>query len=215
VQSRYYLAMREIIAEENLDALSLRCWSELPNITGQWAYLALVRLVSENIPATMEGDADGALTCLIGESLGMGQGFLSDWLEHDDETVTLWHPGNAPFSLAPAIGEKGGPRLAGHFNISKPTVVESVLPADMELTLFRLWRVGEEYRACCVEGITRPVDEPLSGTHGLFVPDGGHVYDRFESWLHTGFPHHIAVFPGRHGRRLQRLLRLFDISILQ
>ncbi len=215
VQSRFYLALRDLAAEESLDAAALRCWSELPNISGQWAYLALVRLVSENFPAAMEGDADGALTCLIGEFLGMGAGFLSDWLEHDDKSILLWHPGNAPLQMVPAAGTPGGSRLAHHFNVPKPTVVESVFPAGMDLTLFRFWRVGESYRFCCIEGTTTPVENPLAGTHANFLADDGNLFDRFDTWLHAGFPHHIAVFQGRHARRLRRLAPMFEASSLK
>ena len=207
-QSRLYLALRDLIEEESLDALALRCWSELPNLTGQWAYLALVRLVSEGFPAAMEGDLDGALTCLIGEQLGMGRGFLSDWLEHTDDEVTLWHPGNAPFSMCPPVGQPGGPTLAHHFNVPKPTVVESVIEPGRPLTLFRFWRMGDGYRAMWTEGETLPVDQPLAGTHARFRDREGGLHERFDDWLQAGLPHHVAVFEGHHGRRLRRLLQL-------
>ena len=207
-QSRFYLALRDLAQEEDLNALALRCWSELPNLTGQWAYLALVRLVSEGFPAAMEGDANGALSCLIGERLGMGRGFLSDWLEHTDEEVTLWHPGNAPFDMMGPAGEAAGPRLAHHFNIAKPTVVENTFETGRPLTLFVFWRVGEHYRAMWVEGETLPVEHPLAGTHARFRADDGNLFDRFDDWMQAGMPHHVAVFQGRQGRRLRRFLQL-------
>jgi len=207
-QSRLYLALRDLSEEENLDALALRCWSELPNLTGQWAYLALVRLVSESFPAAMEGDANGALSCLIGERLGMGRGFLGDWLEHTDDEVTLWHPGNAPLDMCPSVDSPGGPRLANHFNIDKPTVVEATIEADKALTLFSFWRVGEEYRAMWIEGQTLPVEHPLAGNHARFRADEGDLFDRFDDWMQAGLPHHVAVFQGRQGRRLRRFLQL-------
>jgi L-fucose isomerase-like protein len=78
--SRLYLAMRQMIEEESLDALAIREWPELPNVLGQWPYLAIVRLTMEVCPTAMEGDVDGALSCLAGQLLGLGPAYLSDWL---------------------------------------------------------------------------------------------------------------------------------------
>ena len=47
-------------------------------------------------PIACEGDVDGALGCLVGKFLGCGTIYLSDWLEHDGSTITLWHGGMAP-----------------------------------------------------------------------------------------------------------------------
>ena len=46
-----------------------------------------------------EGDVDGALSCAIGKFAGCGAIYLSDWLEHDRDTLTLWHGGMAPFQV--------------------------------------------------------------------------------------------------------------------
>ena len=50
-------------------------------------------------PIACEGDVDGALGCLIGKLLGLGTVYLSDWLEHDQSTITLWHGGMAPIQV--------------------------------------------------------------------------------------------------------------------
>src|SRR5439155_10537691 len=116
VNSRYYLALRDLIAEEKLDAITLQCWPELGSILGQWPYLALTRLTAEGFITAMEGDVDGALTCLLGKQLGGGVGFITDWLEHDAQTIHFWHGGVAPLPLMEAAGNPGGPALGRHFN---------------------------------------------------------------------------------------------------
>lgn len=50
-------------------------------------------------PIACEGDVDGSLGCLIAKLLGCGAVYLSDWLEHDEKTLTLWHGGMAPFQV--------------------------------------------------------------------------------------------------------------------
>ena len=118
VNSRFYLAIRELMNEEALDALALQCWPEFAADHEQWPYLALSRLADEGAVVSMEGDVDGALTSLAGKFLGGGVGFLSDWLEHDDRRIHFWHPGMAPLSWLDS------PSLGLHFNITKPLVVD-------------------------------------------------------------------------------------------
>ena len=43
INSRFYLAMRELMKEEALDALAVQCWPEFAGDHGQWPYLALSR----------------------------------------------------------------------------------------------------------------------------------------------------------------------------
>ena len=61
--------------------------------------MALARLATEGFPVACEGDVDGAVSCLVGKLLGSGAVYLSDWLEHEDNRLTLWHGGMAPLQL--------------------------------------------------------------------------------------------------------------------
>lgn len=50
--SRHYLAMKKLVADNNLDGLAIRCWPELPGPQeagglDQWCYMALARLATE------------------------------------------------------------------------------------------------------------------------------------------------------------------------
>src|ERR1700733_818523 len=111
VNSRFYLSMTELMQEMSLNDLSLQCWPELPNMLGQWPYFAVSRLTAEGHAVSIEGDVDGAISSLMGNLLGVGPGFLTDWLEHDDSTIFFWHPGMAPLDMCNAIGSENGPTL--------------------------------------------------------------------------------------------------------
>src|SRR5207237_805066 len=139
---------------ENLDALAIRCWPEMASTFGQWPYLGIARLAEEGRAVTCEGDADGALSAWIAESLGLGRCYLSDWLEHDKETITLWHVGAAPVSLCEPVGQPGGPAIAHHFNIKKPAVIEATIRANIPITIFRFWRLYGKYFLTAREGQT-------------------------------------------------------------
>jgi len=203
VNSRYYLAMRELMEHENLDALAVRCWPELPNEIGQWPYLAMARLAEEGCVVALEGDVDGALSCLMSDYLGLGMGYISDWLEHDHETITLWHPGNAVRSFC----EPESPRLGRHFNDDKPLVVNASLKPDMPITLMRLWRCEGCYRMTAHQATTVAVRRELLGAHGVAALEDRDPMEWFDTLCHEGMPHHVILLHGHHAALLRRLAR--------
>lgn len=212
--SRLYLAMRQFIEAERLDALSVRCWPEMPNTFGQWPYLGMARLADEGFAIACEGDADGALSAWVGESLGMGRCYLSDWLEHDSRTITLWHGGAAPPSLSPRPDQPGGPRIARHFNIKKPAVVEAEIRSDMPVTVMRLWHCDGAYYLTAREGQTVPPRRRLMASHAVAELNDQNPHEWFEELCHRGMPHHVAVFAGHHADRLRRLARLLQMETI-
>jgi len=205
LSSRLYLAMRDLIAEERLDALAIQCWPEVQS-TFQWPYLAMSRLADDGIAIAMEGDTDGALTCLAARELGAGVGFITDWLEHDDDTIHFWHPGTAPLSMCDS------PSLATHFNIAKPLVVDGPLRSGAEITIARVWRCDDRYYATAFEGRTIAPPRPLSGNQAAAHIDGGQLRRRFDDLCHAGFPHHPVLFYGRHADSFRRLARSLDLT---
>jgi L-fucose isomerase-like protein len=208
--SRLYLAMRSFIDNENLDALTIRDWPEMANTFGQWPYLGVARLADEGFAIGIEGDADGALSAWIAESLGLGRCYLSDWLEHDRETITLWHGGAAPMSFCRPIGEPDGPRIARHFNIKKPAVIEATIREGMPITVYRFWRLGGKYHLTAREGDTIKPKRHLMATNALarMKDDPG---EWFETLCHQGMPHHVAVVQGHHAALLKRMARVMNI----
>jgi len=211
--SRYYLMLRQIMAEESLDALAVRDWPELSDIVGQWPYLAMARLGSEGAAIGCEGDVDGALSCMIGTALVCGACYLSDWLEHDESTITLWHGGNAPFQLCEPIGSEGGPVVARHFNNRRPAVVNARLKTGIPITLFRLWHCDGEYRMTAFEGETVAPGRHLFGTYGTgHFPAVAPLNEWFRNVLQAGFPHHPIIVEGHWAKRIQRLARIMDIA---
>jgi len=206
--SRFCLAVKALVREECLDALAIREWPELPNLTGHWPYLAIARLLEENVPIACEGDVDGAVLSLIGCLLGLEPGFLTDWLEHDDTTITLWHGGCAPLGLCEPTA-----RIGRHFNGDKPAVINARLAPGNEVTLCRLWRCDDTYRMMIEEATTIQPKRDLLGTIGAVEIAGRNVRIWFDKLCHAGMPHHVVIFPGKQAGVLKRLARLLDISL--
>jgi len=212
MSSRLYLAIKSFFDNENLDALTIREWPEMPNTFGQWPYLGIARLTEEGRAVACEGDADGALSAWIGEHLGMGRCYLSDWLEHDERTITIWHGGAAPMSLSPAQGQPGAPRIARHFNLKKPAVVEATLRENMPITIFRIWRCDGAYYLTAREGWTIKPRRHLMGTNALVELAAQDPRDWFEELCHAGMPHHVVVFAGHHTALLRRFARTMHMK---
>jgi L-fucose isomerase-like protein len=205
MNSRCYLAMRQALRDEQLDAMAIQEWPELPNMLGQWPYLAIARLGAENEAVSVEGDSDGALTMLIGKLLGIGVGFITDWLEHDERTIHFWHPGMAPLSMCE------NPTLANHFNIQKPLVVDAPLKSDRPVTIARLWHCDGEYRICAFEGRTIAPRRKLAGNPAL-VEVNANAREIFDELIHAGLPHHLIMFDGEHRESLRRLARMLRVE---
>jgi L-fucose isomerase-like protein len=213
--SRFYLAFSKIMADEHLDALATRCWPELPNITGQWPYVAISRLISEGFAMTQEGDVDAAVMALAAGQLGMGAVYLSDWLEHDSRSIAIWHTGAVPLDMCEPIGNEMGPRVAKHFNVHKPAVIEATLQTDLPITLFRLWSCDGQYRLTALEGRTIEPKRHLLGNNGVAEIQGVDVTEWFDEMIHQGLPHHLLIARGHHRARLKRFARQMGVSWIE
>ncbi len=211
--SRLYLAMKTFMDNENLDAFTIREWPEMPNTFSQWPYLGVARLAEEGRAVGIEGDADGALSAWIVEKLGLGRCYLSDWLEHDKETITLWHGGAAPISMCEPAGTPGAPKIARHFNIKKPAVLEATIRAGMPITVYRFWRLDGKYLLSAREGETIKPKRHLMATNALARMKED-PREWFEELCHEGMPHHVAVIQGHHAAHLKRLGRLLNMRIV-
>ena len=151
--------------------------------------------------------------CTYPIGFGLDRCYLSDWLEHDAETITLWHVGAAPVSLCEPVGQPGGPRIARHFNIKKPAVIEATLCAGMSITIFRFWRLAGKYFLTAREGDTVKPKRHLMATNGLAnMKDDPRIW--FEDMCHAGMPHHVGVIQGHHALLLKRMARLLKIEFV-
>jgi hypothetical protein len=167
----------------------------------------MMRLAEEGRSVALEGDVDAALLGMFGQRMGMGVGYVSDWLEHDERAITLWHPGHAPreFCVTESL------ELGRHFNNGKPLVVNAQLQSDQVLTLARIWRCDNTYHATAFTAITETARQPLLGAVGRAGVHERDVRELFERLCHAGMPHHITVFPGDHVASLRKLAERLQI----
>ena len=210
--SRFYLAIRQVMSEFSLDAMAIQCWPELPNTVGHWPYLAVSRLSGEGEPLSIEGDVDGAIGAFVGLQLGAGTGFLTDWLEHDDNSILFWHPGMAPLDMCNEPGCAEGPSIGDHFNNIRPMVVDGPIRTGGSVTVTRLWRADGRYHLTAFEGRAVPPRRKLTGNTLLVeFPEGG-IGDRFQRLVQAGMPHHVTAHFGCHAEALRLLARMLGLE---
>jgi len=212
MNSRFYLAMLDLMRETSLSALAIQCWPELPNVLGHWPYVAVSRLTTEGHAVAIEGDVDGAISSLIGVLLGIAPGFLTDWLEHDASTIFFWHPGMAPLDMCNPIGDEDGPAITEHFNGARPSVVNGSLQINRTVTVSRLWRCDNRYHMTAFEGRSIPPRRKITGNSLLVEVEGKPVPERFDTLIHAGMPHHVHLHFGNHAETFRRFARLLDIE---
>lgn len=96
------VALDEWRADDNLDAIAIRCWPEFPTDLGACICSSLGRLSDRGTVTTCERDVLGAVTMLVCEALGSDENYLVDIvdLEEASDIVRLWHCGSAATKLA-------------------------------------------------------------------------------------------------------------------
>jgi len=94
---RVYAAVKELVAEHGLSALTIGCY---PHLMGR-VCLAASLLADEGVPLACEGDVNGAVGQLMLTLLTGAPTHNTDWLDPlPDGTVVFTHCGSGSFELA-------------------------------------------------------------------------------------------------------------------
>jgi L-fucose isomerase-like protein len=181
----YYLALKEMVQENQIQAIGVRCWPEFfsPEIDDAIC-LALALLSDEGIPGSCENDIPGALSMLIGQILTGQPSYNGDYLVGDgaSNSITLWHCGAAATRLA---DNRKKVQLKRHWATDKGTVAEFVLkPGRMTLHKIAssppdghkmLVTRGKALRSKLLRNgncVTVQLDPPLDRFHEVCVKQG-------------------------------------------
>jgi L-fucose isomerase-like protein len=93
-----YLALKRVAAEEQLDALTIKCQHEISRSWG-CACLALSLLADEGLPVTCEGDIHASITGMMIQRVTGAHPFFADFINAADTSVWFSSCGFIPFSL--------------------------------------------------------------------------------------------------------------------
>ncbi|MEW5958452.1 MAG: L-fucose/L-arabinose isomerase family protein [Chloroflexota bacterium] len=207
-----YVALRQLVQQQHLDGLAVRCWPEFFTELG-CAACGAMSLLSHNLtPCSCEADVNGAITQLILQWLSGEPAFGSDLVAVDEKYggLVLWHCGLAPLSMAdPAVK----PRGTIHSNRNLPLLMEFTLKPG-RVTIARLSEATGALRLVIGGGDIIQAPASFSGTSGVLRFDRP-VRQVLDAILSEGLEHHLSITYGDHGPALAALARMVNIPVLR
>ncbi|MBE0450281.1 MAG: fucose isomerase [Clostridia bacterium] len=191
---RLYKAYFDFIKENNIAAISSRCWPDFFVDFGTPVCAVLGMLNDNQIAASCEADAYGALSMLIGMKLSHESVFFGDpvSLDKEENTVTYWHCGTAACSLA---HPNQGTQIGVHPNRKiGPTMEYGCKPSE-EATVFRVGRKPDgSIRFFIATGKILDKEQQFLGTSLVFESQTSSI-DLVSKSVSDGWePHFIVAY---------------------
>ncbi|MBN2152428.1 MAG: hypothetical protein JW839_13330 [Candidatus Lokiarchaeota archaeon] len=206
VAMRNYLALKELIEERGLDAVTIDCY---PSYMGR-ACVAFSELAGEGIPCACEADVHAAILAWILQRLSGGPTNHIDTLDVDPDrnTLTGGHCGSCSIRLA-----RPGSATVAPVRLANEGACVVFPQGEGPVTLANL--VGREstFRACVITGTAVESGLVFPGNPvviKLDVPVG----EFLDTVSNCGLGHHWVVGRGTHyARTLDELLRALGIRV--
>lgn len=200
-----YLALRELVEREGLDALTAGCY---PHLMGR-VCLAASLLADEGVPMACEGDVNGAVGQLMLQRLTGEPTHSTDWLNPlEDGTVIFTHCGSGSFCLAQRQQDitLADVRLMGQG-------VCALFPARTgPVTLLSLIATPDGYQVALLEGEALPAEMVFPGNpvRVQFDRPTAELID----WIHdAGIGHHWMIGYGHVGSAVRAWASLAGPSV--
>ena len=207
-----YVALDELVREENLSGMAVRCWPEFFTDLGCSACGAMSLLSDEMSPSSCEADVNGTITQLVLQWISGMPSFGSDIVAFDVEAdeATLWHCGLAPLSMADPDTR---PEATIHSNRQKPLLMQFPLKPG-RVTVARLSEATGEFRLVIGGGEMLKAPPAFTGTSGRIRFDSG-AAAVMDSIMREGLEHHVSIAYGDHQGALEALARQLEMPVLR
>ncbi len=205
-----FAALKKMLLRDDFAAAAVKCRPELET---QKLGMGVVcsRLTDAGIPASCEGDVDGALTMLIEQAYTARPTFLADWVQRDEKSnqVLFWHDGTAPASLAnpkfqPKVADS--PQGDGNAIFDFPLKVGGV-------TLARMLSRRGKYKLLVTRGRAVEPPQQVKGTH-VAIRFEAPVQNLLGAMLTHGFPQHYSIVYENIKDEFIELARQLDIEVV-
>ena len=211
--ARLYRAYDEFVKENNIGALSSRCWPDFFTAFGTPVCSVLGILNDLGVSSACEADTYGALSMFICSFLTGKSAFFGDPVSMNEEerTVTFWHCGMAPCSLA---REDTGACAGLHCNRKIGPTLEFGCKAEPEVTIFRVGKKADgSFRFFVSKG--EAVDKPQQfyGT-SIVVKTDSPSEEVINSSVKDGWEPHFAVAMGNIEEELKALGNMLGIEVI-
>ncbi len=209
---RLYSAIKEIVSQEDLDIIGIRCWPDLRQYYGLSPCVAFSRLMDEGVMGSCENDPLAGISMALGYWLTQSPVFGADinTVLEKEQLLKLWHCGAAPLALKGS--EKVEVRKTFYDN-SGCTLEFPLKPGAV--TLFEISRPHEgKFRMFVASGEIIKHKGPVRGNVAdvhLSVPAAQFV----DALVGGGFEHHIVVAYGEIASELEKLCELLDLTLVR
>ena len=210
--ARLLKAYRDYVRTHHIGALASRCWPDFFTSFGTPVCTVLSMLNDEGVAAACEADLYGALSMWMGRQLSGEAVFFGDpvSLDEKENTLTFWHCGMAPCSLA---RKDTGAAVGVHPNRKIGPAMDFGCEAFPEATIFRIGREPDgSIRFFIAEGEAMDKPRQFIGT-SLVIRTDTESRKLVEESVLAGFEPHYAVMKGRHGKTLEALARMLGAEI--
>ncbi len=207
-----YTALNNLVQEQNLSGMAVRCWPEFFTELACSACGAMSMLSNDMIPSSCEADVNGTITQLILGWISGEPAFGSDLVAFDVEEneAVLWHCGLAPLAMADPDVQ---PEAAIHSNRQMPLLMQFPLKPG-RVTIARLSEATGEFRLVIGGGEMLKAPPAFTGTSGRIRFDSG-AQAVMDTLMREGLEHHVSITYGEHQAVLESLAGLLGLSVLR
>ena len=210
--ARLYKAYNEFVKDNNIGALSSRCWPDFFTEFGTPVCSVLAILNDLGIPSSCEADTYGALSMFACQYLTETPAFFGDpvSLDESENTITFWHCGMAPCSLA---REDTGALAGVHCNRKIGPTLEFGCKASQRATIFRIGKDAEgKFRFFIANGEVLDKPKQFIGTSAVVKTDNN-CYDIINNAVLAGWEPHFALAMGDISSELEQLAHILGIEV--
>ncbi len=200
------VALDRLIAEHELDAIGLRCWSDLQHTLKISPCVLLSELNDRNFPAACELDIGNAVTMLALQAASQEPATCLDWNNNygdDPERCILFHCGPVPQQLMTARGKiVDHPMFAKALGAGCGFGCNVGFIRPMEFTFASSTTQDGKMRYYAGEGefTDDPLGEGFFGCGGVARIPG--LQTQLNAIGYAGYRHHVSVSSGRWSRAL-------------
>lgn len=210
--AKLYKAYDEYVKNNNIGALSSRCWPDFFTAFGTPVCAVLSILNDLGVAAACEADTYGALSMYIAQYLTEKSVFFGDPVSVDEKenSLTFWHCGMAPCSLA---REDTGACVGVHCNRKIGPTLEFGCKKEEKVTVFRVGKKTDgNFRFFISSGEALDKPQQFFGT-SVVVKTDNNVGDLVANAVKGGWEPHFAVAMGDISDELEALAGMLGIEV--
>jgi L-fucose isomerase-like protein len=210
---RLWAAAKEIVSQEELDVIGIRCWPELRRYHGLSPCVAFSKLMDAGVMGSCENDPLAGVGMALGYWLTQHPVFVADinTVIEDAGLLRLWHCGAA------SLGLRGSERvqLRKTFHDNSGCTLDFPLKSG-PVTLFKISRPceGETSMLVACGEVTEQRGEAPRG-NGADVRLSVPVAHFVNALVGGGFGHHLVVAYGEIAEDLAKLSELLGLTLVR